>query len=238
MSSVQSDVTSVAEQSVTSVKCPQVPAKDDHITKVLSVIRRVAPKSRFSEKASIKFNSKLRDARLSNFVPDCFRTLWDNGNVLEPDEKPVTRVELPRVSVDWTRVNRRFLSNIPTPIKYPVHGCSSDPEFYNTIEERKYFGLNSFQSTFHKCKFEKEQYPFGYAYGIYTDIGVIDVSDVIVHGHKWSPDEERWLLHAEMETGTERDKEMNMKTTMRTRMMNMKTKMMKTQHYSTKLIPT
>ena len=35
-----------------------------------------------------------------------------------------------KYSIDFTRVNKFFMRNIPTPSTFPIHGCSQDPEFY------------------------------------------------------------------------------------------------------------
>ena len=39
--------------------------------------------------------------------------------------------------VDWSKVNSRFIANIPVPTPQPLHGCSSDPDFYQDRCSRK-----------------------------------------------------------------------------------------------------
>ena len=80
-------------------------------------------------------------------------------------------------TVDLSKVNVRFLSNIPRPDLYYVHGCPDEAE---AAEMEKY----------------KRPRKLNVEYGFMTDHGVVPVPDQPVHGHTWSHHFKRWVLHA------------------------------------------
>ena len=87
----------------------------------------------------------------------------------------ITRPRL--YTVDLSKVNVRFLSHIPRPDLYYVHGCPDEAE---AAEMEKY----------------KKPRKLDVEYGFLTDHGVVPVPDKPVHGHTWSHHFKRWVLHA------------------------------------------
>ena len=110
------------------------------------------------------------------------------GKVLPPDPYPI---------LDWSKVNSRFLNNIPKPNQFPRHGCSPDPTIYEWTEKiTKTSQCGEVFTSKQKVhpKFE-DNYPFGHEWGYRTTAGIISVSNVTHHGYIW--DEGNWVLHAQ-----------------------------------------
>ena len=100
-----------------------------------------------------------------------------------------------------------MLSNIPTPIiPMPKHGCSPDANFYEPFElmEKDEF-YNTERMVTCPSKHHQEC-PFGSEFGIETSAGVILAKDIKVAGHVWSDAREKWIIHAEFQSGTQEDK--------------------------------
>ena len=93
-------------------------------------------------------------------------------------------------TVDWSKVNRRFLNNIPIPVSLPKYGCSPEADDYEDKFERSdYGGMRNVVS-----KFTRE-FPFGSELGFLMDAGPVNVPDEVFHGYKFQPGQ-GWLLHA------------------------------------------
>ena len=129
-------------------------------------------------------------------MPDELRMLWDT---LDEEEEVKIIIPDPYPTIDWSKVNKRFVSNIPEPKAFPVQGCSQDPQFYEWSHKKE---------TVHRCGdvftykqdvapgFENGSFPFGYEYGYKTNAGIISVTSTVHHGYTWNG-EEGWLLHAQ-----------------------------------------
>ena len=136
---------------------------------------------------------KARKKLTRSMHPD-LRNLWRHvDEVVTPKLKEVRDPPVSSLpSVDWTQVNKRFLSNLPEPQKFPLHGCSQDPDFYNSVPLRKEYPFGTKINRF-EC-----HHPFGFKHGHLTDAGVI--ADCghgeIVHGHIYSADYGRWVIKA------------------------------------------
>ena len=118
-------------------------------------------------------------------------------NVFDIVQPPVSNIKdnsnIHYPTVDWSSVNKRFLSNIPVPTPQPCHGCSEDPAFYETVYERTDYGHRQNMGS----KFSKPN-PFGVVSGYITDAGVIAVPNEVFHGHVYQ-DGVGFVLHAEFE---------------------------------------
>ena len=136
-----------------------------------------------------------------NQVTKYLRKIWQNSDTIFAERKVPAHVPV-KLSVDWSKVNRRFLTNIPTPQRVPVLGCSPDPAFYTDTKETLEPGTRYEKQVHISCPFIKEQFPFGYDHGFYTNMGIIAATNVIVHGHTWEPDT-GWVLHAVEQPGVQ-----------------------------------
>ena len=79
-------------------------------------------------------------------MPDEFRLLWDtleeeDVKIIVPDPYPI---------IDWSKVNKRFIANIPEPTLCPIHSCSPDPAFYEWTERKVNGALEKIPPPFEK----------------------------------------------------------------------------------------
>ena len=105
---------------------------------VLQVLDIVAPNNVFNRRKS----ERTRRKRLKATVDPHLFPMWQSADdIASPTErvakrytvaKPVLEVVTPAPypKVDWSCVNSRFIKNIPSPGKFPIHGCSQDPDLY------------------------------------------------------------------------------------------------------------
>jgi len=144
------------------------------IDTILDLCDTIAPNSVFSGKRS----RRRRQRRSRRKIHHELRSIWSNSaGILFPTERAIVKPRYP--SIDWSKVNKKFVDNVPRPTLQPVHGCSQVPDVEKNPD---YF----------TCKF-----PYGFKSGYKTNMGVIAAPDhLVVHGYIWTyPD--GWLLHAE-----------------------------------------
>ena len=128
--------------------------------------------------------------------PDLF-TIWYNASqIVAPSvlvrKTPASTILIPALypKVDWINVNQRFLTNLPKPKPFPLHGCSQDPQHYQT-------GKDSWNGII-PSNFQRGS-SFGTEYGYYTDAGIVAVPDHSQFGFIWGKDENgdsTWILSA------------------------------------------
>ena len=106
-------------------------------------------------------------------------SIWTHATtILAPIQQSInSNVTLTYPTVDRSKVNKRFLSNVPAPVFLPLHGCFDG---FETIYERTDYGTPMNMGS----KFTKD-YPFGSALGYHTDAGPIIVPDQVFHGYKY-----------------------------------------------------
>ena len=172
--------------------------RDPLITALLRTISRTAPKAVFSSKRSEILREERTEERIANIIPGEFRSLWDSAEN-EDDAKGVNIClpPDPYPTLDWSKVNSRFLNNVPKPSHFPKHGCSLDPAIYEWTEKvTKTSQCGEVFTSKQKVhpKFE-DYYPLGYEWGYRTTAGIISVSNVSHHGYIW--DDGNWVLHAQ-----------------------------------------
>ena len=68
------------------------------------------------------------------------------AKLIEEVAKPIAEVASPYPIIDFSKVNKRALSNLPEPERFPVLGCSPDPSFYEGKYKTLYPG-NSIESS-------------------------------------------------------------------------------------------
>ena len=139
------------------------PVDDLFVYKMSSFIDKIAPNSTFNKRKS----KKLRKKRLMMKVPRVLRAIWQNCDKLfcqAPGPGPKQFNHQPTISVDWSKVNIRALTNLPKPQDIPLYGCSANPNKYNYWREMN-------------C-------PFGSIPGFNTSLGVITLDSIKepIHG--------------------------------------------------------
>ena len=111
-------------------------------------------------------------------------------NLLAPDS--IYKVVRPlKYTIDLSKVNVRFLQNLPKPFCYPIHGCSEDPNFYDHSYIKKYREENK------KCFYD--EMPFEGKCGYRTDVGIVSMPEEPIFGYVWK--DSQWTLQAQVDTG-------------------------------------
>ena len=166
------------------------PKVDHAIANILSTISRVAPNLSYNAR---KAKAMRMTRKMKRMCPE-LRTMWSNATTIfsSPMQKSLSTTD-PSDSfptVDWTSVNKRFLSNVPAPVSLPIHGCFQNPEDYENQYVRSDYGTYENKGS----KFTNE-FPFGSILGFHTDAGPIQVPDQVIHGHVYD-ERQGWILHA------------------------------------------
>jgi hypothetical protein len=148
----------------------------------------------------------------------CPETSWVSGSMLKLRSpawrrRPCTRQEvrpppifspnLPRPTVNWTNLNKHRRKNLPDPELFPVHSVPADPTYY--LDRSKYKPADQHNNgndpmTTARIVFGKDcgcavcVPPFGYKYGLMTDMGVISMPVSAVHGYRWDDNTAGWVI--------------------------------------------
>ena len=140
------------------------------------------------------YDRNWREVQRRNAVHPEFFSLWNFSDSIFTDAKdvdvPILQEAAPEIeypTIDLNRVNSRFIDNIPKPSLFPIHGVSSDPDFYH-----KWYDSNE---PYKKIQKFRQPYPFGAEYGYETNVGVVLPSTEPVHGYIWCKGE-GWRLYA------------------------------------------
>ena len=159
------------------------------IDSVLTFMSKVAPADVFSRQKSKRRKSR----KMRRLIQSELFTIWYYSSQLMSDVIKKPAQVSPYPEVDWTCVNKRFLTNVPNPVQYPVHGCSNDEDFYETKYARSDYGYMTNKGS----AFNKDA-PFGSLPGYRTIFGVVSVpTNQVFHGYSWL-ENEGWVLHATM----------------------------------------
>jgi len=191
------------EASVPNVQEQQLAtSQDPFIEKMTRFINMSSPGHVFNVKKSMKKKKK----RAAKMVHPELVTLWRNVGDLFANQVSVSTPDPSIPVVDWSKVNSRFIANIPAPSPQPLSGCSEDPEFYEHKNVRRCqpSGAVTWETKWSPHKSSKT--PFGTKLGFLTDAGVIkaESNHQIVHGYIWSPSCNQYILHAKFPGELER----------------------------------
>ena len=174
---------------------------DPILAAITRAIGKVAPKSVYNTQMGEKLMKQRAAKKVANVVPDIFRSLWES---MKEEEIKVT-VPDPYPTLDWTKVNKRFIQNIPMPTLLPIHSCSADPNFYEWSERKGNGGtVEKVPSQFERRSYYLKKgwanaaggHVFGGIYGYETSEGIISVSSISHHGYIW--DNGSWILHSQL----------------------------------------
>ena len=169
---------------------------DSFIEKMTRFINLSSPGHIFNVKKSMR-RTKRKAAKMVH--PELI-SVWRNvGDLFDPRISVPSSPDLSIPIVDWSRVNQRFISNIPTPSPQPKHGVSNHPPFY---KETKYVS----QADCKEGLFHLSKAPFGSELGYLTSAGVISHSSNTnsIHGYVWSDSFQKFILHAKFPGELER----------------------------------
>ena len=199
---------SLFELSPASPMFQSIDVGDLFVSSLTEFIENVAPNSVYFPAKARTFMKKKRKQRLRKMIS---RELWSVYQNWEEIVTPKRAKRVPEVSVnvphvDWSKVNRKMLNNIPTPVPMPKHGCSQEPSFYEPYEVLQ---KHEFYNTEHMvtCPSKHcQELPFGSEFGVETSAGVILAKDIKIAGHVWSDAKEKWIIHAEFQPGIQEDR--------------------------------
>ena len=172
---------------------------DDYINKIVKFITISAPNNVFN----IVKSKKKRRKKAAKKIHSELSSLWQHSADLFltcPKMPSTSSPSVPRV--DWEKVNKRFISNIPEPSPQPLQGCSADPEFYEHKTGRRCQPSGAVTWEIQWSKHKSSKTPFGTKPGYLTDAGVISPdsnSYQVIHGYTWSPSCGQFVLHAEFQ---------------------------------------
>ena len=150
---------------------------DPIITAILRTIGRTSPKSVYSQHRAEILKKERSEERIRSIVPDELRMLWDT---LDEEEDVKIIVPDPYPIIDWSKVNKRFIANIPEPTLCPIHSCSPDPAFYEWTERKVNGALEKIPPPFEKYDFYRKKGWFKAAEGMLVFGGMwgYETSDV------------------------------------------------------------
>jgi len=124
-----------------------------------------------------------------SIVPKQFAAIWQ---LLLKPPPPLVHVPDPRPSVNWSRLNKNFLKNLPTPHFFPIQGVSQDPAFY-TSTAKDYTGKTRLVFA---DAVELGGSPFSELRGMRTSHGIVCMPEGPVHGYVWSETDTDWVIAA------------------------------------------
>ena len=169
--------------------------EDEFINSMSDAIDLAAPRAKYDPTKA----KRRRRRKLTKSVHPELRVLWQNvAKIVSPPTAPALSSSSPEVSytVDWSKVNTRFLTNLPKPQMYRVLGVSNDPDFY---DERKKDCKDDSTRQQRVCN-HYGRAVHGEELGYMTDHGVIPVHNEVIHGYVFCPRRRDWVLHAEQRT--------------------------------------
>ena len=161
---------------------------DVFLTNLIASIKNLAPANTYDARRSKR---KRRRKMMKKVHPELV-TIWRNvANIVNPATSlPATPLPPSYPCVNWKLVNKRFLTNLPSPTYLPLHGCSSNPDDYKEeFCKNDYGGMQNIGSMFDR------EFPFGKTLGFMTNNGAVNIPDLAFHGYVFEPNQE-WILHA------------------------------------------
>ena len=111
---------------------------------------------------------------------------------------PIYSPTMKKPRVDWTKVNRWKLRDLPEAHTFPVLSVPQDPDFYKTTFVKKYgsvSGEGRCNGTPHACGCLHCRPPFGQLHGLRSNYGIIAMPSEPVHGYVWT-NRGGWVLYA------------------------------------------
>ena len=169
---------------------------DTFINKISNFIKASSPAFIFNPSKSRKRRRKM----LTKMIHPELQCLWKHSSQLFTGQIIQSESSSPSVpKVDWEKVNKRFISNIPEPSAQPVYGCSPDPDFYEHGHVRRCQPSGAVTWEIKWSKHKSSKTPFGTKLGYLTNAGVISPdsnNSQVIHGYTWSPSCSQFVLHA------------------------------------------
>ena len=107
---------------------------------------------------------------------------------------PIYSPILRKPNVNWAKLNPFQHKNLPKPSLFPVLGCSDDPEFYKKTVPFQCGG------GYHRKKLkwgsEEDIHPFGCNFSFVTNMGLVAIPTMPLHGYRCHPSIGEWVIDA------------------------------------------
>ena len=211
VSSQQSQGKTTTKSVVTMEDKRRREVETEYITRVggaaVTLARRYSP-DRYPVIDVSKPDCVTDPARLPDCVPVEMFALWLHHDDIEltPDEQlrydrylqqqvrppPIHSPHLRKPCVNWNKLNQFQLKNLPQAQPFPLQSCSPDPEFYLEMDPPASY----YHQPTLKWNREDHKYPFGYLYGHNTNMGIVSVPTLPIHGYRCSPVSGGWEIDA------------------------------------------
>jgi hypothetical protein len=112
------------------------------------------------------------------------KAMYEYHIQLDVRPPPIFSPNLPQPKVNWTNLNKHRRKNLPDPELFPVHSVPANPTYY--LDRSKYKPADQLNNgrdpmTTARIMFGKDcgcavcVPPFGYKYGLMTDMGIISM---------------------------------------------------------------
>ena len=105
--------------------------------------------------------------------------------------EPIHSPRLKKLAVNWNRLNPGQFKNLPKAEKIPVQGCSPDHNFYLAVDTS-----GSYPQESKTLGWKNNRFPFGKLYGFETNLGIVAVPDVAIHGYRCYETSGYWTIDA------------------------------------------
>ena len=190
----------------------------EDVARVVKIVDQLAKKydPRYFDSTSKLMNDAVETEKdqCVKGVPDEFLGMWlhtiepsseelamfDEHLALQLRPTPIYSPSFPPARVQWSSLNTNYLRNMPKPEAFPVQSCSMEPSLYAVIisktpRDNVNIGCRRPVITTTDSSFDKPD-PFGTLYGFMTDVGVLPVPEMPVHGYSCDPQTGAWVIAA------------------------------------------
>ena len=184
--------------------------RDDssQISQMLDSVDRLAkiysPADRYHTPTKINLSKHRNDVEPDKLLNYEFAALWLNANDATAEEEaeydryleralrppPIHSPRLKKPAVNWNRLNPGQFKNLPKAEAFPVQSCSQDPAFYLAVEDPSDWKGKTYKWN------SSNRFPFGHLYGFATNMGIVAVPDVSIHGYRCSEGSGCWYIDA------------------------------------------
>ena len=163
-----------------------------------------SPPDRYHKPSNVNLFKPRNDVEHDKLFNFEFAAMWMNANDATAEEEaeydrhlerelritPIHSPHLKKPVVNWNRLNPGQFKNLPKAVAIPVQGCSPDPNFYLAVEAAYDWRCNTLKWN------STNRFPFRSLYGFETNLGIVSVPDVAIHGYRCYETSGYWTIDA------------------------------------------
>lgn len=206
------------EEGVTPEPAPVLPPREEpprrddsnQISQMLDSVDRLAqvysPPDRYHKPRNVNLSKPRNDVEPDKLMNFEFAALWMNATDATAEEEaeydrhlerelrppPIHSPRLKKPAVNWNRLNPGQFKNLPKAEAFPVSSCSPDPEFYLAEE----IANDTWRTRSLKWLRSDNRFPFGYLHGFSTNMGIVAVPEMPIHGYRCCEGTGYWMIDA------------------------------------------